>query len=73
MGHTREAVTQLRRAFELRPEAEVGAHLGEALWADGKREEALKIWSNLLKDGPANDTLQSTVKRLAPSLLPAVK
>ncbi len=73
MGHTREAVTQLRRAFELRPEAEVGAHLGEVLWADGKREEALKIWSNLLKDGPANDTLQSTVKRLAPSLLPAVK
>ena len=69
MGQTAEAVVQLRRAFQMRPEAEVGAHLGEALWADGKRDEAQKIWSDLLKESPANDTLQSTVKRLAPSLL----
>lgn len=69
MGQTGEAVVQLRRAFQMRPEAEVGAHLGEALWADGKRDEAQKIWSDLLKESPANDTLQSTVKRLAPSLL----
>jgi tetratricopeptide (TPR) repeat protein len=73
MGLTREAVVQLRRAFEMRPEAEVGAHLGEALWVDGKREEAQKIWSKLLQESPANDTLQSTVKRLAPNLLPAAK
>lgn len=69
MGQISEAVVQLRRAFQMRPEAEVGAHLGEALWADGKRDEAQKIWSDLLKESPANDTLQSTVKRLAPSLL----
>jgi len=73
MGQTGEAVVQLRRAFEMRPEAEVGAHLGEVLWADGKRDEAQKIWSNLLKQSPENDTLQSTVKRFAPALLPAVK
>jgi tetratricopeptide (TPR) repeat protein len=71
MGLTGEAVVQLRRAFELRPEAEVGAHLGEALWADGKRDEAQKIWARFLKDSPLNDTLQSTLKRLAPALLPA--
>src|SRR6185295_15443416 len=46
MGQTQEAVVQLRRAYEMRPEAEVGAHLGEALWIDGKREEAQKIWSD---------------------------
>lgn len=69
MGQISEAVVQLRRAFQMRPEAEVGAHLGEALWVDGKRDEAQKIWSDLLKESPANDTLQSTVKRLAPSLL----
>ncbi len=71
MGELREAVAQLRRAFELRPEAEVGAHLGEALWVDGQRDEARKIWSNLLKESTPNDTLQGTVKRLAPALLPA--
>jgi Flp pilus assembly protein TadD len=71
MGQTREAVVQLRRAFELRPEAEVGAHLGEVLWVDGQRDEARKVWSGFLKESPLNDTLQSTLKRLAPSLLPA--
>ena len=73
MGQTREAVMQLRRAFEMRPEAEVGAHLGEALWVDGQRDEARKIWSDFLKENPINDTLLSTLKRLAPLLLPAAK
>lgn len=73
MGQLSEALAQMRRAFELRPEPEVGAHLGEVLWADGKRDEAQKIWSNLLKSNPESDILQSTVKRLAPSLLPATK
>ena len=73
MGQTREAVEHLRRAFKLRPEAEVGAHLGEVLWVDGKRDEAQKIWTDMLKESPGNDILQSTVKRLAPALLPAVK
>ena len=71
MGLTGEAVVQLRRAFDLRPEVEVGAHLGEVLWADGKRDEAQKIWARFLKDVPLNDTLQATLKRLAPALLPA--
>lgn len=73
MGQSREAIVQLRRAFELRPEAEVGAHLGEVLWIDGKRDEAQKIWFDFLKETPLNDTLQGTVKRLAPNLLPAAK
>ncbi len=73
MGQTSEAVVKLRRAFELRPEAEVGAHLGEALWVDGKREEAQKIWADMLKLSPENDVLQSTLKRLAPSLLRTAK
>jgi hypothetical protein len=55
----------------MRPEAEVGAHLGEALWVDGKRDEARKVWSEFLKESPLNDTLQSTLKRLAPSMLPS--
>jgi hypothetical protein len=63
----------LRRAFELRPEGEVGAHLGEVLWVDGKREEAQKIWTDLLKETPVNETLLNTIKRLAPNLLPAGK
>jgi tetratricopeptide (TPR) repeat protein len=71
MGRTDEALVQLRRAFTLRPEAEVGAHLGEVLLAAGKRDEALKLWSGLIKESPDNDTLRDAVKRLAPQLLKA--
>ena len=73
MGQTREAIVQLRRAYELRPEAEVGAHLGEALWVDGQREAAQKIWSGFLEEKPLNETLESTLKRLAPELLRSAK
>ena len=70
-SNMKEALLHLRRAFDLRPEAEVGAHLGEVLWMDGKRDEARKIWRDMLEEGPTNDTLLSTLKRLEPSLLPA--
>jgi len=73
MGRNREAIEQLRRAFELRPEGEVGAHLGEVLWADGARDEARKIWRDVLKETPVSDTLKDTLKRLAPDLLPAAQ
>ncbi|MBM3342356.1 MAG: tetratricopeptide repeat protein [Betaproteobacteria bacterium] len=73
MGRVREAIVQLRRAFDLRPEGEVGAHLGEALWVDGQRDEAAKVWNQVLKETPVNDVLISTLKRLAPHLLPAGK
>lgn len=71
MGNYREAIAQLRRAYELRPEAEVGAHLGEVLWVDGKQDEARKVWADMLKEGPTNDTLLNTLKRFAPAMLPA--
>ena len=71
MGQRTEALKELRRAFALRQDADVGAHLGEVLWADGQHDAARKIWSDLLKEHPTNETLQGTLKRLAPSLLPA--
>jgi len=73
MGQRAEALKELRRAFSLRQDAEVGAHLGEVLWVDGQRDEAQKVWSDLLKGNPTNETLQGTIKRFAPSLLPAAK
>ncbi|MEQ1773926.1 MAG: tetratricopeptide repeat protein [Burkholderiales bacterium] len=73
MGQRADALKELRRAFALRQDADVGAHLGEVLWVDGKRDEAQKIWTDLLKGNPTNETLQGTIKRFAPALLPAVK
>jgi tetratricopeptide (TPR) repeat protein len=63
-GDLKGALEQLRRAYDGRPDAEIGAHLGEVLWAMGRTEEANRIWQESLKAGPDNETLLKTIKRL---------
>jgi len=66
MNQNDAAVTFLQRAFEIRPDAEIAAHLGEVLWAMGRQEEAKKVWATALKDNPANELLSATVKKFSP-------
>jgi tetratricopeptide (TPR) repeat protein len=63
-GDLKGAAEQLRRAYVGRPDAEIGAHLGEVLWVMGQRDEANRIWQESLKASPDNETLQKTIKRL---------
>jgi tetratricopeptide (TPR) repeat protein len=63
-GDLKGAARELRRAYGGRPDAEIGAHLGEVLWMLGERAEARRIWDEALKAGPENETLQKTIKRL---------
>src|SRR5262245_275413 len=63
-GDLKGAARELRRAYSGRPDAEIGAHLGEVLWMLGEREEARRIWDEALRAGPDNETLQKTIKRL---------
>ena len=63
-GDLKGAAEQLRRAYDGRPDAEIGAHLGEVLWVMGEREEANRVWQESLKSSPENETLQKTIKRL---------
>lgn len=63
-GDTQGAIEQLRRAYRARPDAEIGAHLGEVLWVSGAREEASRIWDESLKSHPDNETLRKAVERL---------
>src|SRR5882672_1582889 len=63
-GNLKGAAEQLRRAYGGRPDAEIGAHLGEVLWVLGRRDEAESIWQESLKSAPENETLQKTIKRL---------
>jgi tetratricopeptide (TPR) repeat protein len=63
-GDLKGAARELRRAYGGRPDAEIGAHLGEVLWMLGERQEAERIWQESLKSGPENETLQKTIKRL---------
>lgn len=66
MNQNDAAITFLRRALELRPDAEIAAHLGEVLWAAGRHDEAKKVWASALKEHPANEILTATVKKFSP-------
>lgn len=57
------ALEHLERAYELRQDPEIAAHLGEVLWALERREEADRIWNDALRDHPGNDILRGTIER----------
>jgi tetratricopeptide (TPR) repeat protein len=63
-GNLKGAAETLRRAYSGRPDAEIGAHLGEVLWVMGDRNEANRVWNESLKTAPDNETLLKTIKRL---------
>jgi tetratricopeptide (TPR) repeat protein len=65
LGRYAEAERYLRRAMEERPDAEIAAHLGEVLWANGDRDRAQEVWQSQLKVTPDNAMLLETVRRLA--------
>lgn len=69
LGRYQEALGHLQHAYELRPDGEIAAHLGEVLWVLGRQDEARKLWAEALRDHAKNEVLQGTVKRLAPATL----
>jgi tetratricopeptide (TPR) repeat protein len=64
LGNREEAARLLRWAFRARPDAEIGAHLGEVLWAQGQREEARRIWRQAKTRDASNEVLRETLVRL---------
>jgi tetratricopeptide (TPR) repeat protein len=63
MGNTGDAEKLLRRAYDLQPNAEIGAHLGEVLWKSGDQKQALDAWRDARKLEPNNETLVKTLER----------
>ncbi|MDD4881254.1 MAG: tetratricopeptide repeat protein, partial [Gallionellaceae bacterium] len=62
-GRLAEAAAYLKRAYDLRPDPEIAAHLGETLWAAGQHDEARKVWQGSLREHPDNDVLKETLSR----------
>jgi uncharacterized protein with PhoU and TrkA domain len=54
----------LRRAYAIKPDAEVAVHLGEVLWMRGREEEAKKLWRIANGKDPKNESLKGTLQRL---------
>ncbi|MEN3290758.1 MAG: hypothetical protein V7642_11, partial [Burkholderiales bacterium] len=68
LGRLKEAEATLRRAYELRPDAEIAVHLGEVLWVKGQKDDAQRLWRDAQTKDPQNDTLKSTLARFKLSL-----
>lgn len=65
-GDNAAALTQLQRAFTIRSDPEIAAHLGEVLWMLGRRDEAKQVWQEAAKAYPGNEALAETIKRFSP-------
>jgi tetratricopeptide (TPR) repeat protein len=63
MGNNAEAVRYLKRALEVRNDAEIAAHLGEVLWVMGNRREAESVWSRALREAPDNEAVLDAIKK----------
>ena len=65
-GNLARAREYLERAYKVRPDPEIAAHLGEVLWAGGLREAAGELWQTSLQAHPQNELLLETLRRLKP-------
>jgi tetratricopeptide (TPR) repeat protein len=64
LGNRVEALKIFEGAFKTKPDAEIGAHLGEVLWSLGERDRAFAVWRQALEINAENETLLETLKRL---------
>ncbi len=62
-GDVDGAAQVLKKAYELRQDPEIAAHLGEVLWTLGRKDEARKTWQEADKAAPGNELLTGTMKR----------
>ena len=57
------AITTLRRAFSVRADPEIAAHLGEVLWVSGEKLEAQKVWDGALQNHPNHEAILATIQK----------
>lgn len=56
-GDLDKAINYLQQAYNINPDPEIAAHLGEVLWLKGQHDQAKKIWSDALIVNPDNEVL----------------
>ncbi|WP_445144277.1 tetratricopeptide repeat protein [Dyella sp. Tek66A03] len=66
LGHLDQAETTLRSAWKANKDADVGVHLGEVLWKQGRQEDARHVFDEVRKINPQSANLHNTLKRLNP-------
>ena len=64
LGNLPQALRLLEEAYKKFPNAEIGAHWGEVLWASGQRERAIAVWKECILLDKDDEVLVETLKRL---------
>jgi tetratricopeptide (TPR) repeat protein len=68
LGQLDQARTNLDRAYELFPDPEVAAHLGEVMWVQGDKNAANRLWRKVLSSDPNSEHIRETAQRLGAKL-----
>ncbi|WP_233201217.1 tetratricopeptide repeat protein [Chromobacterium alticapitis] len=63
-GKLETARKYLEKAYGAMPDPEVAAHLGEVLWRQGLREQAMSLWDKELAAHPGHEVILETMRRL---------
>jgi tetratricopeptide (TPR) repeat protein len=63
LGKLDEGRNWLERAWDSSRDHEVAAHLGEALWMQGRTEDARRIWDEALAENPESTPLKRAIER----------
>lgn len=64
LGNHSKAVEYLQKALGLLQDHEIAAHLGEALWALGKHQQAMQVWEQGLQINPESKLIPEAMQRL---------
>lgn len=63
LGLPEDALLHLERAYQMRSDPEIAAHLGEVLWSLNRRDEARTLWKDAQQRHPADEALSAVVRR----------
>lgn len=66
LGRAESALGFLRKAWALVKDAEIAAHLGEALWLGGHQDEAREVWRQGRGIDPENRALRRALENYTP-------
>ncbi|MBT4998116.1 MAG: tetratricopeptide repeat protein [Oceanospirillaceae bacterium] len=61
LGHLRQSLTLLTKAYDIMPAAEIAAHLGAVQWALGDTKGAFKTWNLALSIEPDNALIKQAI------------
>lgn len=65
-GNLAEALKTLEKAYAIKADPEIAAHLGEVLWMLERKDDARRLLKDAVQRHPDNDVLTGAVKKLAP-------